>query len=156
VPGPQVIAYSSNDPDEVTVARLIQEITGSQISFDIVRGLENPLMDNTRLKEQFGFVPQTTMREGLQSTYEWWRESSSPIVSELNPGGIDFNPNNINLSEQGDKMQIKFSTTGLQNLNLESINGILPVIINISPLPSILPLLGLAPKEEDFELSSLN
>ena len=79
-------------------------------------------------------------------------ESSSPI------GGIDFNPNNINLSEQGDKMQINFSATDLQNLNPESINGILPVIINISPLPSFLPLLGLEPrkKENYVEVSSLN
>jgi len=77
-------------------------------------------------------------------------KSSSPV------GGIDFNPNNINLSERGNNIQINFSVTDIQNLNLQSINGILPVIINISPLPSILPLLGLAPKEEEFELSSLN
>jgi len=79
--------------------------------------------------------------------------SSSPLKI---PGGIDFNPNNVNLTEQGDKVQINFTNTGIQNFNPESINGILPVIINISPLPSILPLLGLAPKEEEFEVSSLN
>ena len=82
--------------------------------------------------------------------------SSSPVSPEY--GGIDFNPNNINLNERGDRLQINFSTTNIQNLNLESINGILPVIINISPLPSVLPLLGLEPQreEEEFELSSLN
>jgi len=89
--------------------------------------------------------------------------TSSPVGDSVKlgtdtKGGIDFNPNNINLSEQGDKMQINFSATDIQNLNLESINGILPVIINISPLPSIMPLLGLAPqKEKDYlEVSSLN
>ncbi|MCK5012361.1 MAG: LysM peptidoglycan-binding domain-containing protein [Candidatus Omnitrophica bacterium] len=83
---------------------------------------------------------------------------SSPVQASPEYGGIDFNPNNINLNEQGDKMRINFSAAGLQNLNPESINGILPVIINISPLPSILPLLGLAPQreEEGFEVSSLN
>ena len=83
---------------------------------------------------------------------------SSPVQASPEYGGIDFNPNNINLNEQGNKMRINFSAAGLQNLNPESINGILPVIINISPLPSILPLLGLAPQreEEGFEVSSLN
>ena len=83
--------------------------------------------------------------------------SSSPAQLSPDYGGIDFNPNNINLSEQGDKVQINFSPTDIQSLNLQSINGILPVIINISPLPSVLPLLGLSPqKEEEFEVSSLN
>jgi len=37
------------------------------------------------------------------------------------------------------------------------ITGFAPVIINITPLPSILPLLGLEPgKNEEFEVSSLN
>lgn len=72
-------------------------------------------------------------------------------------GGIDFNSNNANINEQGDKIQINFSTANIEGLNPESINGILPVIINISPLQSVLPLLGLEPKkEEEFELSSLN
>ena len=87
---------------------------------------------------------------------------SSPIKSEMLsngniPGGIDFNPNNVSIDEQGDKVQINFSPSPLQNLNPESINGILPVIINISPLPSVLPLLGLEPqRDEEFEVSSLN
>jgi len=81
--------------------------------------------------------------------------ATTPVSQEY--GGIDFNANNLNLTEHGDKMQIKFSDIDIENLNPESINGILPVIINISPLPSILPLLGLEPrKDEDFELSSLN
>ena len=34
---------------------------------------------------------------------------------------------------------------------------VLPVIINIAPLPSVLPLLGLEPqRDEEFEVSSLN
>ena len=88
--------------------------------------------------------------------------ASSPVSlneadSKEQLGGIDFNSNNVNLIEQGDKFQIDFSATGLETLNPESINGILPVIINISPLPSVLPLLGLGQKkEEEFKLSYLN
>ena len=71
------------------------------------------------------------------------RNPDQPRQSKAEHGGIDFNPNNLNLSEQGDKSQIQFSADNIQDLNPQSINGILPVIINISPLPSVLPLLGL-------------
>jgi len=110
--------------------------------------------------------PPLLMRSKATAEKQW--EGSSPVRSSTeeaidqnalaNTGGIDFNPNNINLNEQGDKIQINFSASALQSLNPESIIGILPVIINISPLPSIMPLLGLAPqKEKDYlEVSSLN
>jgi len=81
---------------------------------------------------------------------------SSPVssLSLKKPGGIDFNPNHVDLSEEGDEIQIRFSASDLQNLDPQSITGILPVIIHITPLPSVLPLLGLAPKREDeIELS---
>jgi len=105
--------------------------------------------------------PQELLERGMQlwttSRFNESEETGSSPVQSDNLGGIDFNPNNINLSEQGDKIQINFTATDIQNLNLESINGILPVIINISPLPSVLPLLGLSPqKEEEFKVSSLN
>ena len=80
--------------------------------------------------------------------------SSSP-VSEV--GGIDLNE--INVDRQGGGVEIYFDPVELQEIIDLGITGFVPVIINITPLPSVLPLLGLAPKEEEeteFELSSLN
>jgi len=78
--------------------------------------------------------------------------ADSPVGEQtqtLKRGGIDFNPNNVNLRELGDTIQIDFSTFDLEGFDLNTINGILPVIIHITPLPSIRPLLGLEPKRED-------
>ncbi|MBI5023431.1 MAG: hypothetical protein HZC18_00300 [Candidatus Omnitrophica bacterium] len=65
-------------------------------------------------------------------------------------GGIDMN--SINLDKQGAGVDIQFNPTELQELIDAGIDGFAPVIINITPLPSVLPLLGLEPrKEEDAE-----
>ena len=71
-------------------------------------------------------------------------------------GGIDMN--SIGLERQGAGVDIRFDPAELQELIDAGIDGFAPVIINITPLPSVLPLLGLEPrKEEDAEeLSKVN
>ena len=66
--------------------------------------------------------------------------------------------NAIDLSRQGAGVDIQFDAAELQELIDAGIDGFAPVIINITPLPSVLPLLGLEPanKEEDMEVSRLN
>jgi hypothetical protein len=66
--------------------------------------------------------------------------------------------NEIDLDKQGAGVDIQFDPAELQELIDAGIDGFAPVIINITPLPSVLPLLGLEPrKEEDAEeLSRLN
>ena len=98
-------------------------------------------------------------------------QSSSPVVeqqgqgiasdkirdtSDEEVGGIDMN--SIDLDRQGAGVDIQFDAAELQELIDAGIDGFAPVIINITPLPSVLPLLGLEPqrKEEALEVSSLN
>ncbi|MBI5149651.1 MAG: hypothetical protein HZA28_02625 [Candidatus Omnitrophica bacterium] len=71
-------------------------------------------------------------------------------------GGIDMNA--IDLDRQGAGVDIQFDPAELQELIDTGIDGFAPVIINITPLPSVLPLLGLEPqrKEDELEMSSLN
>jgi len=81
--------------------------------------------------------------------------TSSPIaVSQQDVGGIDMNE--IGVNRQGSGVNIQFDPVEIQAIIDMGITGFAPVIINLTPLPSILPLLGLAPKEEEYELSSLN
>jgi len=81
--------------------------------------------------------------------------SSSPVSAEIEEvGGIDLNK--IKVGRQGAGVDIQFDPVELQNIIDLGITGFAPVIINITPLPSVLPLLGLAPREEEYELSSLN
>jgi len=86
------------------------------------------------------------------------RGGSSPIVSqgkEEKPGGIDFNPNNLNLKEQGQAIDINF--TNIPNIQPDTVNGVTPVIINITPVVNFPLLLGESEEQsDDFSLSQLN
>jgi hypothetical protein len=72
-----------------------------------------------------------------------------------NPGGIDFNAKNLNLKEQGQGQEINFSLDSLQNIRPDQVNGILPVIINITPVTNFPLLLGLSQDEKVEHLSNL-
>ena len=74
-------------------------------------------------------------------------------LTDADVGGIDMN--NIDVNRQGGGVSIQFDPVEAQQFIDMGITGFAPVIINITPLPSVLPLLGLAPQreEEEFELS---
>jgi hypothetical protein len=69
------------------------------------------------------------------------------------PGGIDFNPNNLNLSEEGQRFD--FDSLDFPGILPDAVNGIRPVIINITPVVNFPVLLGLAVKEEEERLTRL-
>jgi len=90
--------------------------------------------------------------------------------SKLQPGGIDMNEIGIDrrgedgLIESGEG--IMFEMQGMEDLLNMDIQGFTPVIIDMTPLNSVLPLLGLAPMEkgikfgqeeieQEFELSRI-
>ncbi len=90
-------------------------------------------------------------REAQQDTRYASRDTNDEDV-----GGIDMNA--IDLERRGAGVDIQFDPAELQEIIDAGIDGFAPVIINIVPLPSVLPLLGLEPrKEEDgAELSRVN
>lgn len=68
---------------------------------------------------------------------------SSPVSESLlrkNPGGIDFNAGHLNMSASRQGSSIRF--TDLPNIPPGSVNGLTPVIINITPLTNFPLLLG--------------
>jgi len=79
--------------------------------------------------------------------------SSSPLAEDL--GGIDMN--NIPVDRAGGRIEIQFDPVQIEHIIEQGVSGFSPVIVNFVPLPSVLPLLGLKPREdEEFELSQLN
>jgi len=87
---------------------------------------------------------------GLESNIK--NEDSSMLANDL--GGIDLNPNNLNLQTQGNEINIDFLFDPDQMLNI-NIDGFLPVIINITPITNLPLLLGELETEEQQELSLL-
>ncbi|MBI5149751.1 MAG: hypothetical protein HZA28_03155 [Candidatus Omnitrophica bacterium] len=85
---------------------------------------------------------------------EQMAEITVPASNDV--GGIDMN--SIDLEREGAGVDIHFDPAELQEIIESGIDGFAPVIINITPLPSVLPLLGLEPatKEEQLEVSRLD
>lgn len=83
-------------------------------------------------------------------------EAKKRASSSVDVGGIDMNA--IDVNRQGSGMDIHFDFSGMEPLLNKNINGFAPVIINITPMQSILPLLGLEPArhEKDVQVSQLN
>ncbi|HBR14821.1 MAG TPA: hypothetical protein DD723_04665, partial [Candidatus Omnitrophica bacterium] len=89
----------------------------------------------------------------------------SPVLLEMDgnvgkeaktPGGIDLNT--IDLNRQGSGADIQFDPAMMSEILENGVDGFRPVIINFTPITSVLPLLGLEPKgrEESYEVSHLN
>jgi hypothetical protein len=68
---------------------------------------------------------------------------------DWNEGGIDFNPAALNLKVQrtGKGIQVQFDPAEIQRIKTEGVSGFTPVIINIMPIKSMLPALGLVSVE---------
>ncbi len=58
------------------------------------------------------------------------------------PGGIDLNANSMTLNERGDALQFKFDPAAIEQFRQGDFRGIAPVILNITPIQSLIPLLG--------------
>jgi len=65
------------------------------------------------------------------------------FIREKTPGGIDLNPGNMDLQRQGTGFipSFEFYTQPVQDINFE---GLLPVIINITPVTNVPFLLGVS------------
>jgi len=83
-------------------------------------------------------------------------DKDAAVLNDDSVGGIDLNPNILEIETQGIKLNLNYSVdpTIIDNRNLE---GLFPVIINISPVTNIPFLLGESQEQsDDFSLSQLN
>ncbi|NTV29377.1 MAG: hypothetical protein HGA80_04770 [Candidatus Omnitrophica bacterium] len=58
-------------------------------------------------------------------------------------GGIDLNAANMSLNQQGQAMDMQFDPAVLEQFRRGDFTGIAPVILNIAPIQSLRPLLGM-------------
>ncbi|MDD3374224.1 MAG: hypothetical protein PHY73_00680, partial [Candidatus Omnitrophica bacterium] len=63
-------------------------------------------------------------------------------------GGIDFNAENMNVTTKGDEIDFNIPLD-MQNITSSSIEGFVPIIINITPVTDFMGLLGL--KKDDLK-----
>jgi len=86
-------------------------------------------------------------------------DDNSDDVSQLGKrdkdlGGIDFNPNNLDLQTQGTGIQFRFIPTELEHM---PINGFTPVIFQMTPMTNFRLLIRETQEQSDeFSISRLN
>lgn len=73
------------------------------------------------------------------------------IQSQRKKGGIDFNPNNLNIQSQGHSITFDLPhDPAMLNMNID---GLYPVIINITPITNIQALIGLVDEDDSDDIS---
>lgn len=82
-----------------------------------------------------------------RSDYDPGWMGSSPVAENPDYGGIDFNPRNMELKQQGEKAKFDFSIPEI-DFDPAVIQGIRPVIINVTPVINFPLLLGLSQQNE--------
>ncbi len=100
--------------------------------------------------------------QGFETTPGYWEKEPATIkvirgeasndkaMSKEDVGGIDFN--DVNVKRQGNGVQMRFDAEAMAPLLKMDIDGLVPIMFNMTPIQSVLPLLGLAiPKEEETE-----
>ena len=114
------------------------------------RSLKSIIKDTPDIYQKIKPSSSPTVDSGQKLASDEIRDTNDEL------GGIDMNT--IDLGRQGAGVDIQFDPAQLQELIDLGIDGFAPVIINIVPLPSVLPLLGLEPikEEEGAELSKVN
>jgi len=75
--------------------------------------------------------------------------SSSPIIEE-EVGGIDLNPNELNMQVESDGKGVTVPIAQ-PTIELMNVQGFVPVIINVAPIINLLPMLGLADHQDPFD-----
>ncbi len=137
-------AVTSETLDQRSVSRLNQVI--------VARGWSGP---NFTQKMQVGeYLDEPTLLRGLLfltdsrirspgAYFQQQRRDRAMISDDEALGGIDFNMNNAELTETGSRFEFDVAPETLQGIQPEMIKGVVPVIINVQPLPTLFPLLGL-------------
>ncbi|MBF0570231.1 MAG: hypothetical protein HQL12_00005 [Candidatus Omnitrophica bacterium] len=74
------------------------------------------------------------------------------LISKENLGGIDFNPDKMNLNVHNSTGEIKFKLDPAMIAQLQKAPGFVPVIFNIQPMTDLKIFLGLADNQSPADL----
>jgi len=127
--------HQLNAPTNIRIIKTDGETEGKEQNME---GSPLKKLPENQLKEDNKASEENSINEST---------SSSPLEKQ-NPGGIDLNPQTIEMDKRGVGVNFQlpaFDQEQFQNMNIE---GFLPIIINISPITNIPLLLGLTDTEE--------
>jgi len=153
-----IIAYVSGITEDLNASfeelreRIVKELDDDLVRdvFEIFEGIksdvEQEVEEDLRSIEALGLHHELGWQVG--------NAAGSPIQAttddDVVPGGIDMNPNILNLQTQGGRFDLKIPLNFIDLQNIR-IDGFTPVIINVAPLTNLPLLLGLVEETEESE-----
>jgi hypothetical protein len=112
-------------------------------------------IDEERIWESSGPAAvgqQSGVAGSIASNNDEQMAADGAVASGEDLGGIDFNA--IDLEREGAGIDVQFDPTQVTPILSSDVCGIVPIIIDIRPVSSVLPLLGLEPTRDDgWEIS---
>ncbi len=156
----------------------LKKFSNKEILVDIVnkfllKVFSENLIEKYELKVMQGGINDEEVKgllmEEIKQMVEEVLHDKSLLGQDNNLGGIDFNPGNFDLQTNGDKIDFDFpnilvpcfsdenpdcSESELENLNF-NINGLTPVIIQMTPVHNLPLLLGVSEEDVAKELSRI-
>lgn len=125
------------------------EITSAFNKSRLVDFLKTLTPENAAVRIQQRIINPKVYDETLQKPVK-----DSASLSDV--GGIDMN--NIEVKKDDNGHTIQFDPVQIDSVMKNNIQGFVPVIINITPINSVLPILGLQPRKpkEEYKVSQLN
>ncbi|MDD3375525.1 MAG: hypothetical protein PHY73_07395 [Candidatus Omnitrophica bacterium] len=149
--------------ESVRVFRTINERKITEIRFQFYKDLEgrNPTKRVVifGISEQSGKLVKKTGKVAVEDSGSELADAEAQIVSSPNnsnkdndqlKGGIDFNDESMNVTTKGDSINFNVPLD-IQNITSSSIEGFVPIIINIAPVTDFMGLLGLDGSESEPE-----
>jgi len=94
-------------------------------------------------------------KDSTENQFKQGKVDRAELGSKKNPGGIDFTDKTLNLQIKRDKDGVPLSID-LQPIQTMNIDGLMPVIIQITPIINLPLLMGMEDKEEIRQLSMLD
>jgi len=131
------------------------------VTWSLLRSLLRFLYELSGFKELEVFVVEATPRSNKRAS-NLIEAGSSPInqfsqellEADDTKGGIDFNPSIMEIESRGRSDEFIFEFDNQRNVTT-NINGLIPIIINVTPVTNMLLLLGEYKVEEDQLLGQL-
>jgi hypothetical protein len=158
IQGPVVVENFSREP--INLGQVLRSqapsLQGTGVSISDVKSADGKMVSqitipkNVKITVGEDSVVRVTDAAALNKQEQ--KRFSKPVLpnrSEALKGGIDFNPAALNLKVQrtGKGIQVQFDPAEIQRIKTEGVSGFTPVIINITPVKSMLPALGLVSTE---------
>lgn len=102
------------------------------------------LQDKSKLQSKAIINRIEKLQESLKNFKTNKDHAMTAQQEDLINGGIDFNPAAMDLQANGELSSFSFDDAAIKAISPDAVNGILPVIINITPITNFAPLLGSA------------